>query len=303
MKVTVLLVFAAACARAPSRATTVDHARELVTAVRAGDTVAMKAAIDDGVSADTLASDGTRPLTEAARNDRIAAATVLLRDDARLDLADSAGYRPIDYAVEDGFRGMTELLVRRAAISAGAEGGALAWFDAVAAGRAPVTWTRVLDGALASLGVIYATLEQRNDLVSAMRHAGSITNPLGYPPLLIAARFDQVAGVDALLQAGANPDATGPTPRAPTALMEAALDGYVDVGRSLLRGHAHVDATDHRGDTALWWAVRAGETDYARMLIAAGADPGHADLDGDTPIAFAKRVNHGDLMKALSVRR
>jgi ankyrin repeat protein len=278
----------------------VNRAVQLVAAVRSDSAAVVQDLLDAGVSPDTVAPDGSRPLTEAARHGRIAAARVLLGAGARLDLADSSGTRPFDYAIEEGHRAIAMLLTREAARDAGANGAAMAWFDSLASDRSPAhDWRRFLDGEIASLGVMAAVLARREDAVTALRHAAGIPNRTSYAALAIAARFGDEVAVADLLQASVNPDAEVSGHRHETPLMEAARDGYAAIARRLVRAGARIDHVDSAGETALIWAVRAGETDYARALLDAGANPGWRDLAGQTALDIARDAKHADLIALL----
>jgi ankyrin repeat protein len=298
-----LLLCVGACTQ-PKAARPVDRAALLVAAVRGDSADVVRQLLDAGVSPDTIAPDGTRPLTEAARHGRIAAAEALLYAGASSDLADSAGSRPFDYAVEEGHRELAVLLVRQAARDAGANPQAIAWFDALSgSGNTVPDWHRVLDGEIASLGLICAVLNRRDDVAASLRRAAGIPNRTGYVALVLAARFGDEAAVADLLGASANPDAEVSGHWHETPLMAAAEDGYVAIGRRLIRAGARVDHVDDRGQTALIWAVREGETDFARLLLDAGADPTRRDEAGDSALDIAHRINHTDLIALLEEHR
>ena len=291
------------CAKPPT-AVPVNRVASLVLAVRGDSVAAVRELLAGGLSVDAIAPDGTRPLTEAARHGRVAVMRVLLDAGARLDLADSSGARPFDYAIERGHRMAAALLARHAAVDAGASRGALEWFDALTGdpGRLP-DWRRVLDGETASLGLLYAVLVQRDNVVAALRRAGGLPNRTGYVALSIAARFGDEPAVTALLQSGANPDVEVSGHLHETPLMEASREGYVAIGKRLIRAGARVDHVDDYGDTALMWAVQSGETDYAVMLLDAGAKSGLRNKAGDTALDMAHRINHADLIALLESRR
>lgn len=294
-----LLLAVGTCTR-PTPALPANRAALLVAAVRADSAGVVRQLLDAGVSPDTIAPDGARPLTEAARHGRIAAARVLLDAGARLDLADASGARPFDHAVEEGHREMAALLTREAARDAGANAEAIAWFDALAvATSSGGDWHRALDGELTSLGLNAAVLDRRDDVAASLRHAAGIPNRTGYVALVLAARFGDQTAVADLLAASANPDAEVSGHWQETPLMEAARDGHVGVGQRLLRAGARIDHVDSRRETALMWAVREGETEYARMLLDAGANPALRDTDGDTALDIARRINHADLIALL----
>ena len=299
MRRLLLVLLLASCVRSQPTAPA-NPAYDLVAAVRAGDTVTVATLLSDDISPDTMASDGTRPLTEAARNGRAAVVRQLLAADARTDLRDSAGYAAWDYAIEMGSARVAALLTWQAAQVAGAGVQVNQWFAAVAdSGTVAPQWDRVLDGELESLGLLYAVILDRGDIVSAMRHGGGIPNRTGITPLAMAARFGATSSVIDLLQAGANPDlATGDRWKS-TPLMEAARDGHLEIGKRLLRAGARIDHPDVAGGTALHWAVRAGQTQYAEILLKAGADQSVRDGSGETPLDIAHRINHSYLITLL----
>ncbi|MGH7523356.1 MAG: ankyrin repeat domain-containing protein [Gemmatimonadales bacterium] len=294
------LTTVAGCARRVAPVPPADRTALLVEAVRSDSAAVVRRLLDGGVSPDTIAPDGTRPLTEAAHHGRLAAARVLLDDDARLDLADAAGLRPFDYVMDAGHRELAFLLTRAAAREAGANAGAMSWFDALGAhSGALIDWHRVLDGELTSLGLMAAVLAGRDDAVSSLRRAGGVPNRTGYLAIQVAARFGDVPALANLLAAGANPDAEVAGHRHETPLMEAARDGHVEVAERLLHAGARVDHVDSEGETALMWAVRAGETDYASALLAAGANPVLRNRAGETALDIAREIKHEDLINLL----
>jgi ankyrin repeat protein len=295
-----LLLFVLVGCAGPQSAPRGGPAQALVDAVRNGDTTAVAALLGDGISADTMAPDGARPLTEAARHGQVAVARQLLAVDAQVNLPDSAGYRAWDYAIEGGSTGIAALLTWHAAQLAGASSQANAWFAAVAesATVAP-RWDRVLDGELESLGLLYAVILDRSALVVAMRHGGGIPNRTGITPLAMAARLGDTQSVMVLLRAGANPDLATGDRWGSTPLMEAARDGHVEIARRLLRAGARVNHPDSSRGTALHWAVRAGKPRYAEVLLQGGADQTLPDLAGETPLAIARRLNQPGLVALL----
>jgi ankyrin repeat protein len=271
----------------------------LVRAVRADSIGDLRELLADGVSPDAEAPDGTRPLGEAARNGRIEAGRVLLEAGANPDLADSAGLRPFDLAMERGNPEFLAMLVLDAARAAGASPEALAWFQAVDRGDGGAgDWHRVLNGELASLGVLLAAVRSRTAVASSLRRAASLPNRTHYAALSVAARFGEPVVVEALLRAGANPDVTSGS-FAATPLMEAARDGYVAIGRRLIRAGARLNFRDAQGNTALHWAVRLGQTEFARMLLSLRADPAARNAAGQSPLELAQANRHQDLIDLL----
>ena len=151
--------------------------------------------------------------------------------------------------------------------------------------------------------------------------------PNGEPVLVIAARFGFAGTVDALLAAKANVNARSTV--GDTAVMAAALGGYLDLVKTLRArgatidgagwtpliyaatgGHdavvtyllsegANVNASSPNGTTALMMAVREGKAGTATLLIARGADVNVRNQNGATALAWALRGNEKALAEQL----
>lgn len=298
-----LLLSAAACTRGAPAPTGPGAEERLVRAARADSVADIRALLADGVSPDALAPDGSRPLSEAARNGRVAAGTVLLQAGANPDLADAAGLRPFDYGMERGSADFLALLTLEAARAAGAGEEAMAWFRAVDQGdRGVGDWHRLLDGELASLGVLLAAVRDREALATSLRRAAALPNRTRYAALGIAARFGEEDVVGTLLAAGVSPNLPEGA-NTVTPLMEAARDGHLTVARQLVKAGARINFRDARGNTALHWAARLGHTDYARLLLDFRADPAARNAAGQSPLDIARAHRHQDLIELLGGRR
>ena len=90
------------------------------------------------------------------------------------------------------------------------------------------------------------------------------------PPIYAAAYFGYDYTVEALIEAGANPDATDDT-YGETALLVAAQFGYREVARVLIEGGADLNIRDDDGYTALFWAQEYNYRRIAKMLKKHGA--------------------------------
>jgi ankyrin repeat protein/type II secretory pathway predicted ATPase ExeA len=146
------------------------------------------------------------------------------------------------------------------------------------------------------------------------------TDSLAAPALLDNAEAGNLTEVQALLAAGASPDARDATGMTPlmvavvhdhgavaellltrgadvnawddggvTALMLAANNGLAALLQRLIQRGANVNARTQIGWTALTYAAWSGHPSVARRLLAAGADPALTDRNGWTALQYAAR--------------
>lgn len=159
----------------------------------------------------------------------------------------------------------------------------------------------------------------------------------GVPALVLALQLESFKAFDALLQAPAlKVDQTNP--QGESALMLAAIKGYLDLARALvakdadvnktgwtplhyaasgttqdakamvallLEENAYIDAASPNGTTPLMMAVRYGPGDVARLLVQEGADPTLKNELGLTALDFARQADRADMVEliAQAVRR
>jgi hypothetical protein len=169
---------------------------------------------------------------------------------------------------------------------------------------------------------------QRNDgaVVRTLLKRGfdpNTVNPKGDPALIAALREPSLNVATALLE---NPaiQVEVRTAKDESALMLAALKGYLEicklliardadvnkpgwaplhyastgghitVMRLLLDNHAYIDAASPNGSTPLMMAARYGTNDAVKLLLDAGADPTLKNVQGLTAIDFARQVQRED---------
>ena len=134
---------------------------------------------------------------------------------------------------------------------------------------------------------------------TAPLHPESPNAKVGGDPVLIRAIMESRPD-DAmfLIEAGANPNCRRRTADQP-ALWWAAGTGMARVVDALLDAGAEVDATDEWGSTALINAASSGKIEAARRLLAAGADPRAAISDGRTALVMAVRGGKTAILAAL----
>src|SRR2546429_560218 len=124
-------------------------------------------------------------------------------------------------------------------------------------------------------------------------------------PRILAGRAGGLAGgasrdtpelLHALLQHGANPNAT--TPDGLPILTVAVLAGTPSSIEALLAAGAKATRPDRRGNSALLDAVRVGREDIVLSMLAHGVSP-DSRWDPEPPVVAAAKAGHGGILRAL----
>ncbi|KAK0418778.1 hypothetical protein QR680_013769 [Steinernema hermaphroditum] len=113
----------------------------------------------------------------------------------------------------------------------------------------------------------------------------SHTTRNGFTALHIAVFKDDLEAINALLDAGADPNEVGRNVLPPLHL--AAMGGYADVARALIAKGAILHALDFVQFTALHCATYWGKEEVVEVLLFNGADPNYSGGVGDRPLHLA----------------
>ena len=170
----------------------------------------------------------------------------------------------------------------------------------------------VCDALLAAgpeLGVLEAAALGRVDRLRALLAADpgalAVRTPEGFDPIGLAAFLGGAGAVQALLDAGAEPDGDPGNPLRVRPIHAAAAAGDRASLAALLEAGADPDARQQAGFTALHAAAHADDTELAELLLAHGADAslrtddgldaaGVAARDGSTRVAALLDQSRGD---------
>jgi ankyrin repeat protein len=330
----------------------------LLAAARAGDSAAALALLRENTPASAIEADGTTALHWAARLDDAALVSALLDAGADPTARNRYGISPLYLAAESGSAEVISALLDAGAdpnevstegetvlmtvARSGDTEAARALLDRGAEVDARETWhgqTALMWAAGYGHAALIDTLVDYGadvNAVSAMEEWERQTTaeprakwlpPGGMTPLLFAAREGCLACVLALVDAGADPDATTPDGISPA--LSALINGHYDVAAALVEAGIDPNLVDVTGRGALYAAIdfntmpasnrpapkvmenRHSALDVAKMLVARGAEvnarlargaPYRAKLDrgndtslgaGTTPLMRAAKA--GDL--------
>jgi uncharacterized protein len=128
-----------------------------------------------------------------------------------------------------------------------------------------------------------------------------VNQPLGLPSNSVLNRAIEggnPAVVEAVLKAGANPNAVGETGTSP--LIVAAFFGNPKIIQLLIQHGARTDVVEERHrNTALLTAIRKGHSEAVRALLKGGAHPNQGREWGDIPLCRAQSAGQADIVSIL----
>ena len=172
------------------------------------------------------------------------------------------------------------------------------------AGHAVITELRLISNPSQRLvaAVIKGTISEVRKLLAEGSDANTV-DEAGIPALAIAISRKQGEIVQALLEAGANPNTTVTDQKAGLKSVPvinlAAANGETPILQSLIAAKADIEGKDTTGLTPLMCAAFKGNTATLETLLKAGCAIEARDFSGYTPLMFASNSGHGSCVKSL----
>jgi ankyrin repeat protein len=147
--------------------------------------------------------------------------------------------------------------------------------------------------------LIKTLIELKVDINKPTKASRDSASGEGWTPLMIAAAEGHAEAVSALVEGGADVNATNALGR--TALMFASSYGFLPIVNDLLvhRADPNIVPKDSTGWTALIAAAHNGHREVVTMLLGHGADASIADKQGKTALAWAEARGHVEVAQAL----
>jgi ankyrin repeat protein len=305
----------------------------LVDAVRRGDVKALSALIAQRIDVNLPEVDGTTALHWAVRRGDAPAVEALLRAGANVNAANRYGVTPLSLACVSGSGPIAgRLLTAGADPNSTRPGGETALMSAARAGSLEVVAALLerradadrKDDAHGQTALMWAAGGNHADVVARLVAAGAgieVRSKGGFTPLLFAARGGHRAAAQALLDYGANPNASE---QGWTALHQIAWTRRPHVGfnnpepvqrddfdslalvRKLIAYGADpnvrmpkalkeeprtgLSGLNRAGATPFFLAAKDADVDLMRVLAEHGADPLATNVDRTTPLMVAAGV-------------
>jgi ankyrin repeat protein len=257
----------------------------VIDAVKNGDREALRALLKQHANVNAAEADGTTALHWAVRVRDDETARQLIRAGANVRAANRYGITPLSLAATNGDAAMIEALIKAGADPNGAlPDGETVLMTAARTGNPAAVQTLLAHGAavdvreqtLGQTALVWAASEDHAAAVNALVEWGADVNTrsaaLAFPPF----KWGVVGMVSTVLPKGSW-----------TPLMYAARQNAIQAARALVDAGADVNASDPEGSTPLLIAILNAHYDTAAALLALGADPNQTDLTGTGPLYTA----------------
>jgi uncharacterized protein len=279
-------------------ATCVLHATtpvpELSAAVKAGDSAAVLALLNQKVDVNAAEPDGTTALDWAVRSGNLELTELLVRFKANVNAVNRYGISPLSLAASQGNPPLINILLKagadvKKAESSMPDGEKLLMLAArtgsVEAMQALGLDVNATEPRTGTTAIMWAALENRPFAIRGLLKLGAEINARS---LLPAFPHTPPAVIGDAVEEGMSYIGQSALPKGGwTALMYAAREGSLEAAAALADFGADLNVTDPDGTSALEYAIINAHFDLAKMLIDKGADPNLADRSGMTPLYAA----------------
>jgi uncharacterized protein len=273
---------------------------QLADAAQRQDWDAVRKILTQHLDVNARQPDGASALAWAAHWDQGDVADLLIQAGADVNAANDFGVTPLDLACENASAKMVRRLLQAdARPNVASATGEVPLMIAARTGNVDAVNALLAHGAFVDAidpaskqapsskqtPLMWAISERHPGVTRALIEGGaniSARSALGFTPLLFAARIGDAESAKALLDAGADPNATwaqstmappGGRPDASTPLMVAVASGRPEVALLLLERGADPNAGSAAGYTALHAAVAKNLLGVVRALLANRANP------------------------------
>ncbi|CAN5785932.1 hypothetical protein BH09VER1_BH09VER1_18280 [soil metagenome] len=286
----------------------------LMVAAGGGEVEVAKLFLDHGADAKMRAKDGKDALILAAQRGHDEVITLLVAHGAEVNRKDKDGMTALMWAAQVGQSKTVEALIQSGAdVNGATQDGCTALFLA-SAGRAKDRDYAGVVRALLAAGAKPSAMDAQGmtplvcaagygatDRVEALVKGGAdIKGEEGRKALAKALREKQYSSLEALLMAGANPDAVLENHR--TGLFQAVYNGDTKAVEILLKAKANPNATElepGNESTVLMAVARGGNLEIVNALLAAGAKADFKDDRGKTAADYAREAGKREVAEVL----